>query len=336
MRKYPKFSEEDYSAPNQADWQGRMDNGEKLARFYQAVQCQSIEAFLTSNPLSKPTIAFLGFACDEGVRRNQGRVGAFSGPNSLRQALAQLPMHEEARHFQYIDVGNIQCLNGDLEIAQHHLGEAVKALMQNKAFPLVLGGGHETAWGHYLGFCEQIKSERLAIINFDAHFDMRAQSNNLGSSGTPFLQIAEHRQQQLLPFDYYCLGIKKSSNSQGLFETAKQWNVKYLSCDEMHDSSEHSTQFVESIIQSHDVIYVSVCLDVFAAPFAPGVSASSPYGLAPWHVLPLLRQLSASKKVIALDIVELLPQYDQHAITAKLGALCIAEFLYHYEYNHMA
>lgn len=336
MRKYPKFSDTDYTESNQADWQGRTDNGEKLARFFQAVQCQNLAAFLAGAPLSKATVAFLGFACDEGVRRNLGRVGAFKGPDALRQALAELPLHDKARDYQFIDVGNIQCANGDLEAAQRHLSEAVEALLMHKTFPLLLGGGHETAWGHYLGFCEQVKSKSFAIINFDAHFDMRLQSNNLGSSGTPFLQIAEHRQQQQLPFDYYCLGIKKSSNTNGLFETAKQWNVKYLTCDEMYDSPEKSAPFIDNIIQSHDVIYVSVCLDVFACAFAPGVSASSPYGLAPWQVLPLLRQISASKKVIALDVVELSPQHDQHAITAKLGALCIAEFLYHYEHFDLA
>lgn len=336
MHKYPKFSDSDYTVPNQADWQGRTDNGEKQARFFQAVQCQSLETLLTSKPLLQPTIALLGFACDEGIRRNLGRVGASGGPKALRQALAQIPLHDHVRNCQLIDIGNIECVNGDLEAAQHHLGEAVNTVLANKVFPIILGGGHETAWGHYLGLCEHVKSKRFAIINFDAHFDMRPQSNHLGTSGTPFLQIAEHRQQQQLPFNYYCLGIKKSSNTQGLFEIAKHWDVKYLTCDQMYDSTEQSTQFIESIIQSHDVLYVSICLDVFASAFAPGVSASSPYGLAPWQVLPLLRQISASKKVIALDVVELSPQYDQHAMTAKLGALCIAEFLYHYEHYLMA
>ena len=40
----------------------------------------------------------IGFPCDEGVRRNGGRVGAAAGPAALRAALANLPLLDEAEH----------------------------------------------------------------------------------------------------------------------------------------------------------------------------------------------------------------------------------------------
>jgi len=340
MHNYPKFSDSEYTLPNCANWQGRTDNFEATARFFQIAQCQNLDSFLASSYVnSAPTIALLGFSCDEGVRRNQGRLGAANAPNKLRQALAQLPLHEKVRQANLLDVGDIQCPKGpidNLEKAQIRLGQAVDALLTKNAFPLIVGGGHETAWGHYLGLHSHLPPN-TAIINFDAHFDMRPLlPNQQGSSGTPFLQIAEYRKSQQLPFHYYCLGIKKSSNTQGLFDTAKQWNVKYLSCDQMYQSTDSASHFIQAIVAAHDAIYVSVCLDVFAAAFAPGVSASSPYGLAPWQVLPLLKQLGLSKKIIALDVVELAPNYDKDDLTAKLGAQCIAEFLYHYEPFHLA
>ena len=39
-----------------------------------------------------PGIALLGFASDEGIRRNAGRLGAAQGPGALRNALANLPV----------------------------------------------------------------------------------------------------------------------------------------------------------------------------------------------------------------------------------------------------
>ncbi|MGE3317684.1 MAG: formimidoylglutamase [Candidatus Berkiella sp.] len=340
MHNYPKFSKLDYTKPDPANWQGRTDNGDALARFFQIAQCQSLDSFIASgSSVSAPTITLLGFSCDEGVRRNQGRVGAEKAPSKLRQALANLPLHEKARQIKLLDVGDIKCPTGsvdNLENAQIHLGHAVDALLNKKTFPLILGGGHETAWGHYLGLHKHLPSN-MAIINFDAHFDMRPLlPNQQGSSGTPFLQIAEYRKAQQLSFDYYCLGIKQSSNTQALFDTASAWNVKYLTCDQMYQSADNATHFIQKIIDTHDALYLSVCLDVFAAAFAPGVSACSPYGLAPWQVLPLLKQLAVSKKVIAFDVVELAPIYDKDDLTAKLGAQCIAEFLYHYEPFHLA
>ncbi|HRE30468.1 MAG TPA: formimidoylglutamase, partial [Candidatus Berkiella sp.] len=199
--------------------------------------------------------------------------------------------------------------------------------------PLILGGGHETAWGNYLGLRQSVASQNIAVINFDAHFDMRPmlENNTKGSSGTSFLQIAQDRSNNNLSFNYYCLGINKTCNTHSLFETAKKWHVQYLSCEEMVATGSKSIQFIENIIQSHDALYVSLCMDVFSAAFAPGVSAVSPTGLMPYQVMPLLQLLAASQKTILFDIVELAPTYDQQGLTAKLGAQCIAEFLYRYQ-----
>ena len=61
-----------------------------------------------------------------------------------------------------------------------------------------LGGGHEIAWASYQGiaaaFAGNRKLERLGIVNFEAHFELRQPEHpGRGRSGTPFLQIAEAR-----------------------------------------------------------------------------------------------------------------------------------------------
>ena len=38
-------------------------------------------------------IGILGYACDEGVRRNNGRVGAKVGPAAIRERLGKLSYH---------------------------------------------------------------------------------------------------------------------------------------------------------------------------------------------------------------------------------------------------
>jgi len=55
-------------------------------------------------------------------------------------------------------------------------------------FPIVLGGSHELAYGHFNGIVNHLKkqtknSSKVGIINFDAHFDLRPYDNQ-GSSGT--------------------------------------------------------------------------------------------------------------------------------------------------------
>ncbi|CTQ05747.1 hypothetical protein BN1200_1260001 [Klebsiella variicola] len=69
-------------------WQGRDDSAEapNALRLFQTIA--RAERFA---PQEMPgDIALLGFACDEGVRRNKGRTGAGHGPEALRRALANM------------------------------------------------------------------------------------------------------------------------------------------------------------------------------------------------------------------------------------------------------
>ena len=65
----------------------------------------------------------IGFACDEGVRRNGGRVGAKDGPRAIRAALANLAWHQ--------DVPGVRCRrrrlhDGDLEARRSGSPNAVR------------------------------------------------------------------------------------------------------------------------------------------------------------------------------------------------------------------
>lgn len=48
-----------------------------------------------AEPYEQQHIGVIGFACDQGVRRNQGRVGAKAAPPLIRQAFAALPVISE-------------------------------------------------------------------------------------------------------------------------------------------------------------------------------------------------------------------------------------------------
>jgi formiminoglutamase len=205
--------------------------------------------------------------------------------------------------------------------------------MLGKGFnTIVMGGGHELAWGHYCGIERAFPKLDLGIINFDAHFDMRALlPDQKGTSGTGFLQIAESNQRTKKRFDYNCIGIQHAGNVRQLFETAKAFNTKVILADELHQGQlEKCVDFVDRMIDQNALVYVSLCLDVFAGAFTPGVSAVQPLGLMPWHIIPLVRQLAASGKVVSYDIAELCPHYDIDHRTAKLAANLIYEIVHHH------
>lgn len=319
-----------YVTPSSSLWQGRADLPHASC-FFQVIQLLDLQKPLPAP--AKPAFALIGFCCDEGIRRNFGRVGAAEGPAAIRQALAKMPTQRE--DIIYYDAGDITCTDGDLESAQQTLATAIALLLKQDITPIVLGGGHEVAFGHYQGIAKQFPKEKMGIVNFDAHFDMRPLlSDQQGSSGTPFLQIANMHQQAQRQFDYNCIGIQSAGNISALFATAKQYNAHFLFADDIYQGKQDECKnFIERIINNNALLYVSLCLDVFAAPYAPGVSAPQSLGLTPWQLVPSIRQLAQSGKVISYDIAELSPKYDIDNRTAKLAANFIYEIIHHHDFK---
>ncbi|MED1885856.1 formimidoylglutamase [Brevibacillus borstelensis] len=296
-------------------WTGRTDHTERRSsfRYHQVVELVDLDQWL---PSADNTCAMIGFECEEGVRRNQGRVGAAKAPNAIRQALASLPWKLQEGN-RIVDVGNIRCENEKLEEAQEELGQAVSDILSKSAVPIILGGGHETLYGHYLGVRKHTgKEASLGIINIDAHFDLRSYESQ-PSSGTMFRQILEHDKNSR----YFVLGIQRFGNTQELFDKADELGVRYvyeedMTAEQMDDIISELKEFIEK----HDHVMLTLCTDVLNAAFAPGVSAPSPFGLTPMVVRSLIRTVATHKKTLSFDICEVNPVLDENGRTVKLGA----------------
>jgi len=309
-----------YVPPCPDNWHGRHDS-EMHERYYQLIECVDIRNFHPETCHAQ--IAILGFCSDEGVSRNQGRPGAKLGPKHLRDKLGSFTCQTTN---QIIDFGDIVCNKNDLETAQRELASIVGFCHQQALKLFIFGGGHETAWGHFQGLTPHYS--KIGIINFDAHFDIRSPVNEQGTSGTPFYQAKQWCDENNRAFDYCCLGIQETANPAHLFERAFDWSVPFLSAEQINQESfAWQTAFIDDFLLRQNAIYLSICMDVFAECFAPGVSAPQSMGITPWQALPLLKYIVQTGKVISLDIVELSPPLDDGGKTARLAAKLAAELL---------
>ena len=327
------ITEDNYRSTPAMEWTGRTDGSESdQLRWHQVIKVTD----LLHTPLppllpGQKGIAFLGFACDEGVRRNKGRTGAAGGPAALRKAMAGFPVHFNAQTI-LLDAGDILCPGGDLENAQLVLSEAVKAILTAGYLPLLLGGGHEITYGHARGIRQFAPGQKTGFINFDAHFDIRIPGTDGPSSGTGFWQLAQDCKQSGEAFNYLALGIQKNGNTRQLFNIAGEEDVTYVSADAFH-LEDKDTLFaaIQHFLGQVDKVYLTTCLDVFAAPFAPGVSATACNGILPGGLfLQCYREILQSGKVTGADIAELNPALDIDNRTAKLAADLIFEIVGNY------
>ncbi|MEZ8142407.1 formimidoylglutamase [Enterovibrio sp. FF113] len=310
-------------------WQGRIDeeDGDKGARLHQKIQ--------PADKASEPGIMLMGFACDEGVSRNKGRAGAYAAPNEVRKMLANLPWYDSR---PFYDNGNTPCDDHDLAKAQKLLAKNVTDALRQKHFPIIVGGGHEVAWGTFQGLANHCLQKntttppRIGIINFDAHFDLRAPSGQSaqGSSGTPFSQIADFCQHRGWPFHYACIGVSRASNTQALFDRAELLSV--LAIEDKHISAESLSTVrdkLQGFMSQVDALYLTIDIDVFPASTAPGVSAPAVHGVAYPLVESLIEDILSAEnsdgtmKLTLADIAELNPRYDIDNHTARLAARLI-------------
>ena len=306
--------------PSSANWVGRHSDSQLYwHEFVQLVNDLQIKEGQDSK------IALLGYAVDAGVISNGGRSGAKDGPDSIRKMLGPLANHVNETTLVY-DYGNIVVEDDDIDAAQLLMRDTIYTCLQENHLPVILGGGHDAAYPHFLGIQKHIETtgQTFGIINFDAHFDLRPLIDGKGHSGSPFFQIANQFPNS---FNYLVLGIQKASNPKTLFETASSLNCNFLEIEQFNIAHWHLVKnSITNFIGSVDKVYVSIDLDGFSSAYAPGVSAPSPIGFTPEIVLKALEEIIQSNKLLSVDIVELNPAYDQDNATARLGARCV-EFI---------
>ena len=255
-------------------------------------------------------------------------MGAKEGPLALRKALRNKCFHN-FRDVSLYDCGDVVCEGDDLEAVQELLAEKVHLILKRGHYPLVLGGGHSISWGHYQGLEKAHLADSLGVINIDAHYDLRPLlEGGKGSSGTPFLQMALRSQEKKRPFNYLCLGVQESANTTPLFETARELGVEtILATDILAEGAKAYESQVSSFLERCEKVYLTLCLDAFSFSVAPGVSAPSPFGLMPGHILDIMSEIVKSGKLISFDIAEMAPCYDEAGKTASLGAEVITRLM---------
>ncbi len=283
-----------------------------------------------SSALQPGRPVLIGFPQDRGVGRNNGRTGAASAPHLIREHLYSLTAWDGENDLLLtdpapLDLGDVH-VEGALEETQDVLGAVVGAVLASGAIPVVLGGGHETAYGHFLGYVQA--GRRVGVINIDAHLDVRPFTSGHGHSGSPFRQAIEHPSALLSGRHYVCLGAQPSAVGRPHWLYAREKGCVVRWCEEVRE------RLPEQFAQEHDrlaaagcAVYVSLDADAVCAAEVPGVSAPNPLGLSGASVVACARAAGQSPAVASFDLVEVNPRFDRDGQSVRWAALAVWNFL---------
>ena len=304
-----------YRSGNQSIWTGRKDANSMRDVLHQVVKAADLNKEISEG------LYFLGFCSDVGVKRNLGRPGAVEGPDAIRKAMVNLAVHFDKR-IRIFDGGDVVVSDQQLEIAQTELACYVQKLIERKALPILLGGGHEISYAHGKGILDAYSGRKIGMINFDPHFDLRNYPNG-PHSGSWAKQLFDEYED----FHYLPIGINEAVNIASMFELMREKKQSFIAMDELlGESSDELIAKINFFTESVDHVCITLDLDVFSAGIAPGVSATNPYGALPHHIKPLMKEILESEKVVSFDVAEMSPKYDDGR-TAKLAASFIYDTL---------
>ncbi|MFB6273085.1 MAG: formimidoylglutamase [Salinibacter sp.] len=268
-----------------------------------------------------PEVVLLGMPVDEGVVRNGGRAGAAEAPDRLRECLYGMtpdPRHQDPfcnLLHRTQDLGNLR-LRASLSAQQATLGTTLAPHLQRTSVPIILGGGHETAYGHFLGYVEATTD--VTILNWDAHPDVRPLKDGRPHSGSSFRQALEH------PSDhcrhYAVAGLQPHSTAAAHLQFIESRGGAY----------EWAGNLSRRVIERQygrlsGPTMVTFDLDAVDQAQAPGVSAPAVGGLDRDLWLHAAYHAGRSPQVTSVDIVELNPRIDVDNRTARLAALTVME-----------
>jgi len=269
---------------------------------------------ISPNENSKPVATIFGVPFDS---THSYKPGSRFGPDAIRDAFNNIEIFQpefgvdlEAEAIS--DLGNTKHTVVAAEMLQMVKGITSELKKQDKQI-IILGGEHLITLGSFTCFPKD-----TGYVVFDAHYDLRDQYADTKLSHAAYLRrIVEERDSENIVH----VGARAFVKEELAF--LKEHNIATVSDKEIRNGN--GTKSLKDITSTFDSLYVSIDLDVLDPAFAPGVGNPEAVGISSRELYDLITTLQ-NKKIVAADIVELNPTYDNGS-TASMAAKMISTII---------
>jgi agmatinase len=247
--------------------------------------------------------------------------GTSNGPAAILKASHNMELYDEEFELEpYKEVGihtlpPIDTMDGTLDEVMTELFTAQCGLLDDDKFPVALGGEHSLT--PPLVSAAARKYKNLSVLQIDAHADLRGEYQaNPASHACTMRRILE-----------VCPAVQVGVRSLSVEEAKAIPRLRtkvYWANDIVRAPLKSWIAKVLSDLSPN--VYLTIDLDGFDPSIVPATGMPEPGGLD-WHqVTSLVRAVAGHKKIVGMDVVELLPQPGDHAsdfLAAKLVYKCL-------------
>ena len=244
------------------------------------------------------------------------RPGTRFGPSALRKASYGVETfswstQHDLEDYNIFDRGDLGCPMGDNVATQVMIKETTQTILKDGKVPFMIGGEHSITYPSVEAVHEVYPD--LVVIQLDAHADLRETYMNNPLSHACVMHRVVNR-----------LGSKRLI----------QWGIRSGTKEEYAFAQDHtillpaSVEALKEAISSLQAtpIYLTIDVDVIDPSLLPGTGTPEPGGISYTmfeEVLSVLKELN----IVALDVVELSPDYDHHGVSSVVVAKMVRQCL---------
>ena len=253
--------------------------------------------------------------------------GTKNGPREIIKASHQVELYDEELNcepYKKIGIKTLKPFKIDKNIvkALKQISKINEENLKKKIFPLVLGGEHTITPGCIAPFAK--KYDKLCLLHFDAHADLRESYNgNQFSHASAIRRCLDHKNISVISF-----GIRNISSSEIYFLNKNSSRIKIFWSK---NKKKWDLKKFKKLIKNKTV-YLTFDVDGLDSSVMPATGTPEPGGLFWDETLDIIKIAFKNSNIVGADINELSPikGFDSYNfLVAKLAYKILSyKFLY--------
>ena len=277
---------------------------------------KNIETFIACEAEYEEADIVLFGAPFDGTTSN--RPGTRFAPRAIRTESFGLETYspyqdKDLTDISVFDSGDLELCFGNAERVLNDIEERTAKILEDGKLPFMIGGEHLVTLGPVRATAREYPN--LHIIHFDAHTDLR--DDYMGEK-LSHATVLRRCHDILGDGRIYQFGIRSGDRSE--FRWAEEGHVT---------TNKFNFNGLEEALKEIDnkPVYLTIDLDVLDPSEFPGTGTPEAGGVSYMQLLNAIFTVCKNANVVACDINELSPTYDQSGISTALACKVVRELL---------
>ena len=245
------------------------------------------------------------------------RPGTRFAPSAIRNDSFEIETYspyqdKDMLDFSYFDSGDLELPFGSTNRVIADIASRSAQILRDGKLPFMIGGEHLVTFGSVMAVADTY--EDLHIVHFDAHADLR---NDYLGQKLSHACVLRRCHEIVGDGHIFQFGIRSGDRDEFRFATAHTYMNKF--------NLNGLAQTIEYLKGKN--VYLTIDLDVLDPSVFPGTGTPEAGGITFNELRNAVTSVCSQLNVVACDVNELSPQYDQSGVSTAVACKLIRELL---------